>query len=819
CRFFQKGLCKSGASCRFKHDGPGAISDGSGSSEVRSERPVCSFFLKGICKHGDECRFSHENSGSASPVRERTGSSTAVLSSSGLGPPASLSTSIWSTISGASVTFKDGAEVLGLSLPSDFSAVQLSSLPSDQTTHSISDFLTSKGITGITPAAIRIKQIPQTGTQVAEIKIEDPDFARTFLERTGPKLDMNGSSVRVMPLQVDTQTDSSANRLQLNSVSCTWYKPSKVAYLQYLKEDKARLAVEKLNKKESERIRHRKLQIKYEPPTAQSIYQQSTYIVRVGNLDVKTTWAEITEFLAHPKPFEVSFGPPTYNLSSEEAEKRVKSLLEAKGTLSECIISTDGNGSRVKAIARFIHAEDARKAVQELNESNIEASGNSKLLVAPIVSVKLSVLNKILTAVKNDLDTLRDKAWKTKYVHIKSYDAVDSQSSQKLNTTLRIHGEDRDAVAQTKSAVEKILAGTVATIQDKQIQDLFFFRPEGLKFLEVLMDKYGVFIYRDMRRGLLRLYGKPAAVLDAQNALAEKVEELATEVHTIVLDNENIKAALRGGFRRLVAALGKDAVKMDIIGNPKVITVRGPIKTFEQAKETLHSFSQISLGAGMEALQAEDGYEEACPVCWTEPDEPFKTSCGHIYCLSCLTSQCSSASDDTLPLRCLGASATCNHVLSLTELHDGLPAIVFKTLLESSFTSYIRSRPNDFQYCPTPDCDRVYKTTSTANARTFLCDSCITPVCTGCHVTAHDGLTCEAYKLLAHGDDAFSKWKKDHDVRDCPTCGTPIEKTDGCNHMHCGGCGTHICWFCMETFKTAADTYDHMPKMHRHIGL
>jgi hypothetical protein len=839
CHFFQKGLCKNGASCKFKHEGLSAINNASHLSGVESKLPICSFFLRGVCKYGDECRFSHETDGSTtSPEKRTTESSTVVLPPPGLSSLPGLSTSIWSsvtpnttlrgniklsarTISGASVTFKDGAEVSALSLPSDFSAVQMSGLSSDQTTHSVSEFLASKGITGITLAAIRIKNIPQIVQQVAEIKVENPDFARTFLERTGPKLEMNGNSVRVIPLQVDTQTDSSANRLQLNSVSCTWYQPSKVAYLHYGKKDLALKAAEKLNKKEWGKIRHRKLQIKYEPPKWQPIHRhhRTIYTVRVGNLDVDTTEAEITALLAHPDPYEIDFGPPTYNLSSKEAEERVKSLLEAKGTLSEWIVSTDSNGSRVKAIAKFIHADDARRAVQELNEYNIEASGNSKLLVAPIVSVKLSVSGRVLTAVKIDLDILRDKAWKTKYVHIKSYDAVASHGFQNLNTTLRIYGEDRDAVAQTKSSVEKILAGTVAAVQDKQIQDLFFFQPDGLKFLELLMDRYKVFIYRDMRRCILRLYGVPTAILEAQNALTDKVKELATQIHTIVLDDENLEAALKGGFRRLVAELGKDAVKMDITGNPKVITVRGSAKALEQAKEALHNSSQISLETGMAALRTEDELEETCPVCWTEPDEPFKTSCGHTYCLSCLASQCSSASDATLPLRCLGASATCNHLLSLAELHGGLPAAVFETLLETSFTSYVRSRPDNFQYCPTPDCDRVYKTTSITNPRIFQCDSCITPICTGCHVTAHDGLTCEAYKLLARGDDAFSKWKKDNDVRDCPKCGTAIEKTEGCNHMHCKGCGTHICWFCMKTFESGLETYDHMRNMHERIGL
>lgn len=36
----------------------------------------------------------------------------------------------------------------------------------------------------------------------------------------------------------------------------------------------------------------------------------------------------------------------------------------------------------------------------------------------------------------------------------------------------------------------------------------------------------------------------------------------------------------------------------------------------------------------------------------------------------------------------------------------------------------------------------------------------------------------------------------------CPVCATPIEKVDGCNHIHCSvpACQAHFCWGCMEMF-------------------
>ncbi|OCK75538.1 hypothetical protein K432DRAFT_256791, partial [Lepidopterella palustris CBS 459.81] len=838
CRFYAKGFCRDGDSCRFKHDRTSTAASADEALETQNMQPICLFFAKGGCLKGTSCGYRHEKGTSNTLAPQGFARSPDIVPTAELLPTSSLINSIWSptsqkyglldggkmssrNISGATVAFEDGAKISRISLPSDFSAVQMSGLSSDQTVENVLSLLAGLGFTNIEGSAVRLKHIPQTSTQAAEIKVEDPDFSRKLLECTGPQLKMNGNNVIITALQTDTSSGSSANRLQLSSVACTWYKPSKVAYLCYVNHKLAVDVAERIKWMGNKEVRQRKITVKYDfdndSPKHYFHDRRILYRIQIGNLDVKTTQRELEALVGAPRPYKIEFGEPSTVMSAENAEASVKRRLEEIGTLSEWILSNDSSSSRVKAIAKFTHPEHARRAVQELNKITLDSAGSTKLLVAPILSVKMSVPSQILVAVKAELDELRDSAWKSSFVGTKIYNLDTAQSARKLHATLRIYGENRDAVAQAKSSIEKVLAGTIATFQDKPIRDRFFYEPQGSTFLESLMTKSNGFIYRDLRRGIIRLHGDARTVAKMQASLSEKVQELANQTHILELDAHFLKLALDGGFRRLVDAFGKEMVKMKITSGPKIITMQGSTKDFERAKAILQEATNQHLDVATALLKIEHVSEGSCPVCWMEPEEPFRASCGHTYCLSCLSAQCSFVSSDTLPLRCVGNSATCSHTFSLEELRNALPANEYDSLVEKSFTCYIRSNPAAFQYCPTPDCDRIYRVSMADNARTFLCDSCLTPVCTACHVIAHDGLSCDAYKALVKCDGAFDKWKKEHDVRDCPGCGTAIEKTYGCNHMECGGCGIHICWFCMRTFKTGGEVYDHMPKAHGHI--
>lgn len=423
-----------------------------------------------------------------------------------------------------------------------------------------------------------------------------------------------------------------------------------------------------------------------------------------------------------------------------------------------------------------------------------------------LISVKYNILTVIHDSINADLARLKQDIWQSGHIHLKSYPPTDPA---KPFTTLRVFGEDLKRMAEAKSALEKLLAGSTVTKSDSGLWDVYFLTPESLVCLKHLSGIHKLYIHRDTRKSQLLLYGgSKNDQIAAQKSLIEKVESLKTLTHTIVLTSELLPKAIKGGWRCIRDKFG-DAAKLSISSQPKTITIRGSVQDFQEAQSLL-------LKGHLGFVESADQDDNDCSVCWTEATEPLKTTCNHIYCKECFSNQISAASDGDIPIGCCGAEGKCPHVFKLDELKDMLSSDIFEKLLNESFNTFIRTHPEKFQYCPTPDCPQIYRISTDGSIN--LCQTCLTPICTTCNVISHDGMTCSEYKdLSSEGNEAFQKWKKDHDVRDCPKCRSPIEKSFGCNHMECMRCRAHICWFCMKVLDTGSEVYSHMEREHGNI--
>jgi hypothetical protein len=508
------------------------------------------------------------------------------------------------------------------------------------------------------------------------------------------------------------------------------------------------------------------------------------------------------------RPHGVVMGKPTYDADFDYVSTIVKSMLTQFGPLEWWELSTNGKGKRIKAQARFFEESHAREAASSLNDKPLSFSATAKLTVQLMTTAKFKVSTRIYAALSGRIG-LQTPVWESQHLHFVAY------PPQNGYRVLKLEGEDSTTLAQAKKTLDQIVDGEVVRKDGKDLWHVNLERngDEYQKLKQIEQD-HGVVIVRDKRKSQLRLYGSDEPNTRATKALESLLENVVSYSHVIELDLEGFRWACKGGFKTLVSHLGGNKATFDIVSTNKRILIQGS-KADHAAALAIVAARQAG------SITTISDVDTNCSVCWTEAEEPIRTSCNHIYCADCFSNFCHAPASGSIDFRitCVGDLGRCEQVLPLSELQDLLSSATFEDILSASFTSHIRRRPAIFSYCPTADCEQIYRTTTTSNPSTFTCTQCLITTCTACGAS-HPKITCAEHKYITSGGhEEFERAKKKLGIKDCPKCKTPMQKIDGCNHMTCEGCKTHICWVCMETFSTSGLCYDHMNRVHGGIGL
>lgn len=416
--------------------------------------------------------------------------------------------------------------------------------------------------------------------------------------------------------------------------------------------------------------------------------------------------------------------------------------------------------------------------------------------------MKIRIPKGIVTATKDQLDQITLQAKTKDGVHIILFEP----SATSTAVTLKITGEESRSVGKVKTVIDALFADTIAKNATGPLWDTFFMTTAGLDFVHELNRVSSGYLFRDSKKACLRMYGPLKAKASFEIELTNKIISLQKATLTILLDQTLLATAVQGGFQRIVRHFGKTHVRLNVA--LKTITIEGSEEDLRTAQALLDEHKGV-----LPDIETKSNKMD-CSVCWTVAEDPVHGLCNHAYCEGCFKDQCSSADGNGFPLRCMGDAGNCQHVFRIDELRSILSKTAYSDLLRRSFDSYVRTHPQEFNHCPTPDCPTIFRITK--NGQEASCEVCLETVCTSCQVVAHEGLSCSDYKDIAsEGTKAFQKWKAENGVKDCPVCKMGIEKTYGCNHMECRACGAHICWFCMASFKTGEETYSHMSQTHR----
>ncbi|KAH9022020.1 hypothetical protein EDB85DRAFT_394082 [Lactarius pseudohatsudake] len=842
CKFFVQGRC-SREDCPFDHILLNTVNTFPGPVRTIAEpdvpspgqpspKSMCRFFRQGQCTR-PECPYLHETNGSS----EEDGQSHSLLGpqrwprgrnieqrlttidasatnenpilpavaeddpddSDSHGPPDE--TPVIRNYSGSEVHFGVGAIIQKLITPFESRTVVVSNVPADATRMAFIELAESFG---------DIKSLTCDGTS-ARIEYMDVSHAAYAVEGL--------SDHDIGPLTLSARFDLRAvaagpATLRSTKVKVSWYSPSTVAWAHYPSLSKARSEAMRLN---GTTFKGRKIHAKFQTP---SLRQTTSFTVVLEGLPSLLP-SDPVQLKALSRADHVAIGEPTY--IKRVAVDRIRDLLTGHGHLDSFdVMPTSQANTKMTAWVQFAAAEDAAGAVDKLHNSRQYFLRNGPLWLEQIHAVRYLLPRAQFAALRSIIERLgatTDGCCQLRYYeHGEGGAPVDP-------VCVRIYGPDAKSLTWTKRALEKAIQGRRLTDSEGAVvwHDLFP-TVKGKDLVDEVQGQTSAYIKCDPRLREVRICGEEQSIESATKQFLTKVKEFSSQERVIEVQKNWLKPLLSGGLRAIQEDFGEGAgtLLFDIVA--RTISVRGDDHTVMSVRRAIDRLvaKQVSNS------EANSDTEEVCPVCFceTSDSESIALPCGHVYDTDCLRHLLKASIDTTFfdSLSCVmkeDDGKPCSTLIPLSIIRDILSPDEESRLFDTTFRSYVNSRPHDFHYCPTVDCPTIYR--PGREGTVLLCPSCLERICPNCHAEYHEGLTCKEFKSgISENTELFNAWKAANGVKSCPGCDADIQKNGGCNHIRCTVCKIHICWVCMKTFKDDGDdegVYPHMQAAHGGYGV
>lgn len=183
------------------------------------------------------------------------------------------------------------------------------------------------------------------------------------------------------------------------------------------------------------------------------------------------------------------------------------------------------------------------------------------------------------------------------------------------------------------------------------------------------------------------------------------------------------------------------------------------------------------------------------------------TPCKHIFCLSCWSGHIHIGLKGASPILCMDSK--CKQELEETLLRSLAPGYMVSNWQQRMQEKEIEKNQT-MCWCPNTRCDKVAVIEeNSAKVNQFgslvICD-CNTSWCFSCQKEPHWPASCdqaEAVRKLALKAGADSSIPISHtdffiELKRCPGCRYPIEKSEGCPSMVCRMCWLNFCWNCLR---------------------
>ncbi|KAJ7484652.1 hypothetical protein FB451DRAFT_1233060 [Mycena latifolia] len=744
-------------------------------------REVCRNWLRDRCWFGPRCRFVHGDLDYETPVPTPTGPRRHDS------PPPPLPEPLFTVTvhDHTRVRIGPGFEIQEVTTSVETPWIVLSNIPARMKPTAITQLLTSFG------SVVDVKLPVAPTKDVMTVKARFSCHAEALHASTA----LDGSIVLKTRIsaRVPVNSRSGMVSIQDSTVRIQWEAPQKAAYGGYPSLQRAEEAI----------AAAKVLCGDYHVSAAIHVGLPSigTATVKFSNLAPSADEKYMERF---SRPEDIMWERPNYPVLSPAVDG-IKRILHGVGNLLELdVLPPPYSSGLVRAYATFSSSSAARSAAAALHGRKPVFTGKTKIFARHVQTLAYHIS---LDSYQKDaplIDGLRETAFRNgcgMVVNVRRLPA---------SVLVRLSAEGIKALGWLKAEFEKISRGEILRRDGVAVWDGFFARPEGASYLRSLTNNVpDVRIEVDAARRLLKLFGSPPRRATLRTTLLQRMTDLkAQRVRVIRVSGRVVTAFITTQLARLCHKFGSENIYVDVWA--RTVTLRGDDALYEAGVDAVHQAQQSPL--------AQPTYRRnvvECPVCFNEVVSPITLRCGHAWCRACFVQYLLAAIDNRrFPLTCLGNEAKCTEPISLTVARDILQSSEFNSVVEASVSSYVHAHAKEFHYCPSPDCLQIYRTGPKGTV--VQCPACLLRICTHCHSEVHDGFACAEQD---GGDRLFKEWAASHDVKNCPGCAIPIERDEGCHHVTCIQCQSHICWVCLQTFPKGEGIYGHMRAEHGGIGL
>ncbi|KAG8795209.1 hypothetical protein FRC12_017121 [Ceratobasidium sp. 428] len=585
-------------------------------------------------------------------------------------------------------------------------------------------------------------------------------------------------------------------------VKVTWYAPSASVYITY---QSHRFAMKCVKQLAGRSFGNRRVQMKPLYSERDDLVkvgrENGGYVVRMDGLWVNLDLNSLGRFV-RSKDLVVQ---PNY--SFEAGLVKLRQDLSDIGPLeSFTLLPTRRDDMKCHAIAQYTTPAAAAAAVKVFEGRRGEYLGYSPVWVSRDLTIKYSIPVKLTAALQGELNKLHSWSKDDPDLYVRQKDDIHKPGYVQIS----ISGNGTKQIASAKAQIDRALAGEpLRDLQGNKLWDAYFLSKQWVAFAEEVAEQTGICVRADQRISSLILLGPDYACQEASLLMRKELARLAGLRRVLAIPPPVFSRLNGEGLLILRTLVGKGNIQVDFLR--QLLTFHGDdqvVRKIQKALDRMHSEASVGLGR-----------HSSCLVCLCDPEASILLHCGHYYCQSCFSQYVASTAETrNLPIICVGRDCGAPIPLAMITLHATQSDQ--EALFYAAFQAHVAAHPEQYRYCPTPDCQYVYRVGQINTS--IQCRLCLVHICTHCHVEHPELISCQDY-LASHSEDeiqrSFNRWRAANDVKNCPNCDATMEKIAGCNHMMCTVCRTHMCWVCLSSFATGDAVYSHMRAQHGGIGL